>query len=69
MISEIFKGRPNDKREAREERCYNFLDNLGIDYDRVDHDPADTMEKCAEIGKKLGTEIKKNLFLCNTQKV
>ena len=68
MISEIFKGRPNDKREAREERCYNFLDNLGIDHDRVDHDPADTMEKCAEIGKKLGTDIKKNLFLCNTQK-
>lgn len=68
MISEVFKGRPEDKREDREERCYDFLDSLGIEYYRVDHDPADTMEACIAVGEKLGTDIKKNLFLCNSQK-
>lgn len=68
MISEIFEGRPSDRREEREERCYDFLDKTGIKYERVDHYPADTMEKCRAIGEKLGTEIKKNLFLCNTQR-
>ena len=68
MISEVFKGRPEDKREDREERCYDFLDSLGIEYYRVDHDPADTMEACVAVGEKLGTDIKKNLFLCNSQK-
>lgn len=68
MTSELFKGRPQDKREDREERCYDILDRLGIEYYRVDHHPADTMEACIEVGKKLGTDIKKNLFLCNTQK-
>ena len=68
MISELFKGRPEDKREDREERCYDFLDNLGIEYYRVDHHPTDTMEACVAVCKVLGTDIKKNLFLCNTRK-
>ncbi len=47
----IYKGRPEDtsNREAREVRVYDLLDNLGIEYDRLDHDPAMTMEVCAQI--------------------
>ncbi len=47
----IYKGRPEDtgNREAREVRVYDLLDSLGIEYDRLDHDAAMTMEVCAEI--------------------
>lgn len=47
----IFKGRPEDcsGREAREVRVYDLLDSLGVEYERLDHEPAMTMEVCAEI--------------------
>lgn len=47
----IYNGRPEDtsNREAREVRVYDLLDSLGIEYDRLDHEPAMTMEVCAEI--------------------
>ena len=62
-------GRPTDAqcRLARELRCYDFLDSLGIEYRRIDHPHADTMEACAEIDGALGAKICKNLFLCNRQ--
>ena len=67
---EIYKGRPMDikERENREIRVYDFLDNLGIEYLRVDHEHADTMEECNEIDAVLDVLICKNLFLCNRQK-
>ena len=63
------KGRPEDisSRLEKETRCYDFLDNLNIQYHRVDHEAADTMEICEEIDKTLGAVICKNLFLCNRQ--
>lgn len=63
-------GRPSDaaSRLPKEQRCYDFLDSLGISYARVDHPAAETMEACAEIDKVLGCEMCKNLFLCNRQK-
>lgn len=63
------KGRPEDisSRLEKEIRCYDFLDNLNIQYQRVDHEAADTMEICEEIDKTLGAVICKNLFLCNRQ--
>lgn len=65
----LYKGRPEDTegREAKELRTYDFLDSLGIEYDRVDHDVAMTMDDCAEIDKVLGGDTCKNLFLCNRQ--
>lgn len=62
-------GRPADEsgRLAREIRCYDFLDGLGVDYQRVDHAPAMTMEDCAEVDRALGATVCKNLFLCNRQ--
>ncbi|MCR5823180.1 MAG: prolyl-tRNA synthetase associated domain-containing protein [Lachnospiraceae bacterium] len=66
----IQKGRPlnPEGRTQRELRTYDMLDGLGIGYDRVDSEPADTMEACDAIGEVLGADICKNLFLCNRQK-
>lgn len=66
---ELVKGRPADEtgRLAKEIRSYDFLDALQIDYDRVDHEPAMTMEICADIDAILESAICKNLLLCNRQ--
>lgn len=62
-------GRPADTagRPEKELRTYDLLDRLGVSYDRVDHEPAMTMEICQEIDKVLQAVICKNLFLCNRQ--
>ena len=67
---ELFNGRPKttEGRLVREIRTYDFLDDLGIEYNRTDHDPADNMEACNVIDAVLGVLICKNLFLCNRQK-
>ena len=64
------KGRPSDTsgRLQKEIRTYDFLDKLNIEYYRIDHEPAMTMEACEEIDKTLGAPTCKNLFLCNRQK-
>ena len=66
---ELQKGRPADTtgRLEKEVRCYDFLDRLGVEYERIDHEPAMTMEVCQEIDKVLRAVICKNLFLCNRQ--
>ena len=71
MQNVLYKGRPADEagRLDKELRVYDFLDELGIEYDCVDTEPAETMEVCAEIDKILAPAvICKNLFLCNRQK-
>ena len=62
-------GRPDDlsERLPKEQRCYELLDSLGIEYARVDHEHADTIEACHEIESTLGALICKNLFLTNRQ--
>lgn len=56
-----------DKRLEKEQRCYELLSRLGIEFDRVDHAPAENMEVCQTIELVLGAPICKNLFLCNRQ--
>jgi len=63
----VYAGRPADTRIPKEERCYELLERLGVEYTRVDHEHADTIEACHEIEKLLGCEICKNLFLTNRQ--
>ena len=67
---QLQNGRPTDTtgRPDKEIRTYDFLDKLGIEYQRIDHEAAFTMEVCEEIDKTLGATICKNLFLCNRQK-
>ena len=62
-------GRPDDfsGRLPKEQRCYELLDSLGVEYARVDHEHADTIEACHEIESTLGASICKNLFLTNRQ--
>jgi len=66
---ELVNGRPTDcsDRLPKEIRCYDLLDSLGVEYQRIDHEPAMTMEACAEIDKVLDATICKNLLLCNRQ--
>ena len=69
------KGRPAsaEGRLAKELRVYDYLDSLGIEYERIDHEAAMTMEACEDIDRALsegveeGVTICKNLFLCNRQ--
>ena len=67
---QLTKGRPTDSSNKlpKEIRVYDFLDKLNVEYDRVDHEPAMTMEACAEIDRVLGAPTCKNLLLCNRQK-
>lgn len=66
----LVQGRPSDcsGRLEKEVRVYDFLDQLGIDYQRIDHEAAMTMEACAAVDEALGAAICKNLLLCNRQK-
>lgn len=66
----VYKGRPLDVsgRTEREIAVYDFLDGCGIEYDRIDHSPADSAESAEERGKLLDIHISKNIFLCNRQK-
>ena len=71
MKLELKSGRPdtNENRMDKEIRVYDLLDSLGILYERVDHEAANTMEACIEIDKVLEPAvICKNLFLCYAQK-
>ena len=72
---ELVNGRPENTegRLEKEIRLYDFLDSLGINYQRIDHEAAMTMEACEEIdrtlseGEENSVAICKNLFLCNRQ--
>ena len=66
---ELVNGRPQhmEGRLDKEIRVYDFLDALGISYQRIDHEAAMTMEACEEIDKTLEATICKNLLLCNRQ--
>ena len=69
MTLVLQKGRPADTtgRLDKEIRTYDLLDSLGVEYDRVDHAPAMTMEDCKEVDEILKSMVCKNLFLCNRQ--
>ena len=62
------EGRPdNTGRLEKEIRVYDLLDSLGVEFERIDHEAAMTMEACEEIDIALQATICKNLFLCNRQ--
>ncbi|WP_294783725.1 prolyl-tRNA synthetase associated domain-containing protein [uncultured Eubacterium sp.] len=66
----LVKGRPLDteRRLKKEVRVYDLLDELGMEYWRIDHEAAQTMEDCEDVDRMLDAVICKNLFLCNRQK-
>ena len=64
----IYKNAPIEKRTPPENETYRCLDELGIIYERIDHDPAMTISDCEEIDSVLNVSMCKNLFLCNSSK-
>ena len=66
---ELHIGRPADfaDRLPKEQRVYELLDRLGIEYLRVDHEPAMTMDACIAVDEALEAAMCKNLLLCNRQ--
>lgn len=71
MELKLEKGRPlhEEGRLEKEIRTYDLLDELGIEYERCDHEAVETMEACLAIDEVLAPAvICKNLFLCNSQK-
>ena len=63
------QGRPENwaQRLSKEIRVYDLLDDLGLSYQRIDHEAAMTMEACAAVDEALEATICKNLLLCNRQ--
>lgn len=69
VSEEIYKTAPaKENRLPKEIEVYELLDKLNISYERIDHDPADTMEACQLVDEKLNVTMCKNLFLRNQQK-
>lgn len=69
---ELFNGRPEDvsDRCEKERKVYDFLDGLGIEYQRIDHPPVTgaDVELFNEVEETLDSKICKNLFLANRQR-
>ena len=63
----LYRGRPLEERAPVEQACYDFLDKLELEYYRVDHEHAPSIEACHEVEKILGALICKNLLLTNRQ--
>ncbi|MCB5713368.1 prolyl-tRNA synthetase associated domain-containing protein [Lactonifactor longoviformis] len=63
------EGRPLyiQGRPQKEIRTYELLEKLQIPFQRIDHEPMYTIDACGEVDQVLGTEICKNLFLCNSR--
>ncbi len=64
----LYTTRPTDERLPKEMRTYDLLESFGVEYTRVDHDAAMTMDDCRAAKDMLGVKICKNLLLCNQQK-
>lgn len=69
-ISEIMTTVPEDanQRVPLEQEVYKVFTKLGIPFERVDNDPASSMEECAAIDKVLNAPVRKDVFLCNQKK-
>ena len=65
--SEIFTTPPTDFKTPLEREVYAALQRLGIPFERIDNDPAITMEDCAAIDAALSVRTVKTLLLCNRQ--
>ena len=52
-----------DRTSEKEQKVYELLDLLHIEYDRVDHEPAMHMDVCEEIDKVLKAATCKTCFM------
>lgn len=64
----LFNQRPvNMKCTEMEEKVYDFLDNLNIEYKTLKHPEAFSMEECQKVRDFVKAPVFKNLFLTNKQ--
>lgn len=68
FISDITNELPETYSSDLEKKIYEKLNELGIDFGRVDNDTVEAMEECVEISNKLGAEIRKTIIVCNEKK-
>ena len=68
FISEIMTTAPEEARGNLENRVYEELARLNINYERVDNDTVESMDECVEISEKLGAEIRKTIVVCDRKK-
>lgn len=66
-VSEITKQAPDTMKTNLQALVYETLEQLNIEFKRVDTDEAITMEDCVAINEKLDMKMVKTLFLCNRQ--
>lgn len=66
ILSELYEGRPVDRKSPTEEKVYDFLIKSGISFQCIEHTAADTIEDCHLIENYIGAKICKNLFLKNS---
>lgn len=65
----IFNTAPAPEgRLQKETEAFQLLDKLCITYERVEHEPAMTIDDCHEVDIALKTPLCKNLFLTNSAK-
>lgn len=67
FVSEIKTVPPVTFQTPLQRKVYLTLETLGVSFERVETDPAVTMEDCKEINRKLDMDMVKTLFLCNRQ--
>lgn len=70
MQMQLTQGRPDspEGRLSKELAVYDLLDRLGIDYQRVDHDAAFTMEACLEVDTLLAPAVMCKICCCATRR-
>lgn len=68
QVSEVKTTRPKQYKNELHRRVYDTLAQLAIPFERVDNEPALTMEDCIAIDERLQVKTVKTLLLCNRQK-
>lgn len=68
FVSEVKTTVPSVFKTPLQERVYALFSEKGVKFERVDNDPAITMEDCIMIDQRLQMKTVKTLFLCNRQK-
>ena len=66
-VSEVKTKAPENFQSELQQKIYETLAHLDISFERVDNDPAITMEDCVLINERLDMKTVKTLFLCNRQ--
>lgn len=67
-VSEVKTKAPENFQSELQQKIYETFAGLDIHFERVDNDPAITMEDCVLINERLDMKTVKTLFLCNRQK-